>query len=362
MAAVTDTIGTTARDFTTFTLHEASLGAHAGDTVTGECYNDSVFDELVVYNDATPTSLIVKPAAGEAHDGTAGTGVRIVLSSGVGTVLDVDAAFGLSGIIFEFLEIDCNGEDDIGIGSLSGQPFTVRNNLIHGGVSAFGEIMGIRTGDALRALDNTIYDMSTGSTGAEGAFGIDTTVAGSTTVDIMNNTIHKIVNDGGSGPCSGIKTTDNSNKTVQNNLVTDTGGTTSGSVEDYDLPAPATATYDHNLSSDTTASGTGSLTSKSASNIYVSTVVGSEDLRQKSGSPSIDAGVDKGTSPSGVEKDITGFNRETDTSRDPWDMGSHEFEAAATVDTPLIEEVDKRKEPFQKGPFKKRPFKGGSFK
>ena len=82
MTLITDTIGTTARDFSTVTLWEASLSAHAGDDVTGEMYNDSAFDESPTFDDATPTSIKLSVAAGERHDGTAGTGARFVASVG----------------------------------------------------------------------------------------------------------------------------------------------------------------------------------------------------------------------------------------------------------------------------------------
>jgi len=93
------------------------------------------------------------------------------------------------------------------------------------------------------------------------------------------------------------------------------------------LESPSNATIDHNLASDTTASGTGSLDSKTAANQFVSTTGGSEDLHLKSGADAIDAGTDLGTTPSGVEIDIDG--RDRDAEGDTWDMGAHELVAAA---------------------------------
>ena len=88
-------------------------------------------------------------------------------------------------------------------------------------------------------------------------------------------------------------------------------------------------TESHNLSSDATAAGTGSLTSKTSANQFVSTVGGSEDLHLKAGADAIDAGTDLGTTPSGVEIDIDG--RDRDAEGDTWDIGADEFVTLASV-------------------------------
>ena len=80
---------------------------------------------------------------------------------------------------------------------------------------------------------------------------------------------------------------------------------------------------DHNLASDATASGTGSLDSKLSADQFVSTTGGSEDLHLKDGADAINAGTDLGTTPSGVEIDIDG--RDRDAEGDVWDMGAAEL-------------------------------------
>jgi hypothetical protein len=77
------------------------------------------------------------------------------------------------------------------------------------------------------------------------------------------------------------------------------------------------------MASDTTASGTGSLDSKAATDQFVSTIEGSEDLHLKSGADAIDAGTDLGTTPTEVNFDID--NRDRDAEDDTWDMGADEF-------------------------------------
>ena len=92
---LTGTIGTASRDYTTFTLAEADVGTGIGtstDLVTNDeaivfsAFPDSVFDELVVFQNSLTTdatrNVTYQAASGEQHDGTAGTGVQINPTSG----------------------------------------------------------------------------------------------------------------------------------------------------------------------------------------------------------------------------------------------------------------------------------------
>jgi len=83
------------------------------------------------------------------------------------------------------------------------------------------------------------------------------------------------------------------------------------------------------LTSDATADGTGSLTNKTSANQFVSTVGGSEDLHLKAGADAIDAGTDLVTTPTGVNIDIDG--RDRDAEGDTWDIGAHEYVSAGGV-------------------------------
>jgi hypothetical protein len=82
-------------------------------------------------------------------------------------------------------------------------------------------------------------------------------------------------------------------------------------------------TQSYNMSSDATASGTGSLTSKTASDQFVSTT---NDFHLKVGADAIDAGTDLG-SPYNV--DIDGNTRTA-----PWDIGADEYVAAGNAVSP----------------------------
>ena len=81
---ITKTIGTASRDYSTITLWEADLddtGTYtSGDDAVGECYNDSTFSESFTLNTGSTlglSSVLLKPASGEGHDGTADTGVKV---------------------------------------------------------------------------------------------------------------------------------------------------------------------------------------------------------------------------------------------------------------------------------------------
>jgi hypothetical protein len=78
----------------------------------------------------------------------------------------------------------------------------------------------------------------------------------------------------------------------------------------------------HNISSDDTAEGTGSMTGKSASSIFTSTTFGSEDLHLKEGSDAIGAGADLDEDPYlAITDDIDGGARDSSSP----DIGADEF-------------------------------------
>lgn len=333
MAAITDTVGTTGRDFSTWTLWIASLGAHGSDDVAGEGYNDSVFDETVLLNDGTPISVKMTVALGERHDGTAGTGVRIVTSIDrvylVRTLVDNNTV--------EWVEFDHNqvasGVDKY-IARFANNNTVVQRCIFHGLRTSALVSRAVRIDSMnIDVHNNILYDVEGTNTSTGIVYGF-TDLEQDTNLNFQNNTVHDIVNNNGSGACLGIhiQSASNAARKVRNNICTDVdGGDTSGTESCYDIDANLTES--HNLSSDATAAGTGSLTSKSSANQYVSTTGGSEDLHLKSGADAIDAGTDLGTTPAGVEIDID--NRNRDTEGDTWDMGAHEFVAVTAV-APLI--------------------------
>lgn len=337
MADVTTSIGTTGRDYSTITAWEADLdngGLYsASDNAIGECYDDSAFDESVVINGGGTVGLAsirLTVASGERHDGTAGTGSRIVRSSISSRTVDINNA--TIPITVEWLEIDHGGNTFNGDAQAcqvqsSTAVHTVQRLIAHGFDTTSGNtsVLMANTGD-VDFQNNIVYDASQSAGGGAYLYGIYAFGLAGCVASIQNNTVYGITRNTGTGPGYGIGTSsDDASKVIRNNISVDTGGTGSGTIADYTPTSFSNATVSHNLSSDSTASGTGSLTNKSSSNQFVSTTGGSEDLHLKSGADAIDAGTDLGTTPSGVSVDIDG--RDRDAEADTWDMGADEFVA-----------------------------------
>lgn len=336
MATITETIGTTSRDHSTITLWEANLDDDptydSGDDAVGECYNDSVFDEVVVIDGGSTiglASIKLTVANGEEHDGTAGNGVRIVETAGTGAII-LDCADNTVDITLELLEFDLN--DSAGTGVDTGtKNVAVHRIIIHSTTRSSGDIKGVvfkGDGTATQNITNSIiYDLVSTSSGGGKCAGVEGPSASGPTINCMNITVHNVSNDNGNGFGFCYRLFDVSKKVYKNLVGTDPSGTSSGNIACYSDASYDTADATHNLASDTTASGTGSIDSATTADQFVSTTVGSEDLHLKLGSDAIDAGTDLGTTPSGVEIDIDG--RDRDSEGDTWDMGAHEFVAAA---------------------------------
>lgn len=324
MATVTDTIGTQiGRDFSTITLWEASLMLHSGDDVTGECYNDSVFEEIVTINDAAPNSIKLTAAEGEQHDGTAGTGVRVATST-----LAVVIAVSRSDVEVSWLELyQSSGSRVAGaINSGSGPNVLIANCIAHDIERDNSSITGINvtggSGVNVRGVNLVVYNI-TCSAGGGSSTGIRVG-SGTNSAKIYNCTVYNTERINAAGDATGISANDNGN-TEATNCVS-VGTTSPGTAVDFDNTSGGTESY--NASSDATATGTGSITSIVTADQFVSIVGGSEDLHLKAGSDCIDAGTDLGTTPSGVEIDIDG--RDRDAEGDTWDIGAHEFVAVVT--------------------------------
>ena len=342
MAVVTESIGTSSRDHSTITLWEANLDDDptydAADDAVGECYNDSVFDEDVLVNGGATiglASILLSVASGERHDGTSGIGVRITRTAFSASVI-VNVGFSAVDIqTVEWLEVErTNITHVIGIAfgvTQGGDTRFCSNCIIHDmPQNGTGNPRGIQTpgnNAFYNILNNIVYNIESTDAGSNTAIGIESGAVNSACLS-LNNTVHNISNSNASNSGSpvGFFHDDDANFTFKNNISTDTS--TAGSGSPVDFTAVSSATSANNLSSDTSASGTGSLTEKASSDQFVSTTGGSEDLHLKSGADAIDAGADLGTTPSGVEIDING--RDRDAEGDTWDMGAHEFVASLT--------------------------------
>lgn len=320
MATITKSIGTSSRDYSTITSWEADLDNGAvyasGDTAVGECYDDSAFDESVTIDGGGTVGLVktvLTVASGQRHDGTAGTGARIVGTAARGVVLTGHASIKRDVM---WLELNENGYGNLYLielqATIGNEVQSVQNVILHGQVGGSGSDrciynngFGVTNGPN-RVTNSIVYDFHQGA-GFGGIAGISLNQG-----DLYNVTIHD-----GTGASGATATGQTGGSTIQNCVITD------------QKTACFSVSTDHNASSDSSATGTGSLTSVSAAATYVSTTGGSEDLHLKSGASCIDAGTDLVTTPTNVNIDING--RDRDSNGDTWDIGAHEFVGAAPV-------------------------------
>ncbi len=345
MATVTKTIGTTGRDHSTIGAWAALLDDDptydAGDDARGEIYNDTSFDETQDFSGLGHTinlnSAFMTVPVAERHDGTAGTGAVINLTSDNTEFIIRFSAQEVDNTC-EWLELTGSATNRVCTGfsnkdGASAIELRVEHCLLYGFFESSGP-------NHVRAIDaspdkhlkvyanNIIYDITyDGSNNAKVCLGISMGV-NNITSQISQNTFHDIrmIRATSTADCFGINYEDDESPLLsQNNIVTSVTHAGSGTVACYSDAAPSNMTVDHNLASDTSASGTGSLDSKTAANQFVSVTGGSEDLHLKSGADAIGAGVDLVTTPSGVQFDIDNFDRDTEAVT--WDMGAHQFVA-----------------------------------
>jgi len=313
----------------------------SGDDAVGECHNDSVFVESVIIengSDLNSVTLSVHPDS--RHDGTAGTGARMLPTSvyhlGIVQIERAD-------VTVEWLEISgesiATATDYGNIGVWIANPVGVtvenvyvRNNVIHDMHERYGNAsVGIYVNardDGYYILNNFVYNINRTSGSVTVSKGIYIfNLATASTYTIYNNTVFNIT-DGTESPAlaTGIEIRNSSSypndTTVVNNV-------SLSAARCYDLASgdpDDVGVLDYNLSDDTTAFGSNSVTSSdgaTAANTIADTTSGSEDLHLKAGSYALDAGTDLGTTPTGVEIDIDG--RDRDATGETWDIGADQL-------------------------------------
>jgi len=334
MAIETKSIGTTARDYSTITAWEAAINnttyASAGTDVVGECYNDSDFDEHTTI-DATATnvdSITLTSAIADRHTGIANTGVRILRTGGYAFIFNVPSGYD-NAYTLEWIEVDLNGNGGPCVttnGSQYGNVPIVRNNILHDqdGDDSFHGFIRAQARDIL-IYNNICYNNTRGTSIDVRGLYID---GDRTSGGCFNNTVYN-VEQTGAGDVFGMQVlTDSANHSNKNNIVVNTTTTGGGTALDIKM-AGSNIDDDYNMSSDASADDNGAanaVISITTANQFVSTTLGAEDLRLKSGSDAIDAGTDLGTT---YAIDINGEDRDTVTT---WDIGAHEYELPASGD------------------------------
>ena len=253
MSTVTFSVGTSSRDYSTWTSAEAdgdNGGLYSsGDDALWEGYGDSVFNEGFTVNCGATVglnSITMRPAAGEGHDGTAGTGVRFVQTGYNRIDISTDIPTHFLGI-----EVDCASNNGIAINSDT--VHEVGRCIVHD--DAGGGRDGISGSYRPCVIhNNVIYDMS-GS-------GINFGAGDANGQKINNNTVYNCTG-------TGIVYADfNSIDSIRNNVCMGNG-------TDFSKSSPTNATASNNISSDATAPGSGSLINQTTADQFESITGGS---------------------------------------------------------------------------------------
>jgi hypothetical protein len=317
-------------------------GASAADDIVFNIIDNAAFDStfLITANPTGYASYKLTVDASVRHDGTEGSGARLAISTTVTSALS-DTVTALVGTI-EWLEVTVSGSGKITTGWLltAGNGIdtslkTMRNCILHdNGTPTQNRVVGIGNHSVAESalqcsyhIHNTrIYRWKTATAGGAAAVGIG--AAHNNLIGLcVNCTIDDIdIAAGGTGTVRGIRSTNAANKTVKNCAVTKIGTNTSGTKTCFSGNGASTV-GNNNASDDATAFGTSSLTSIVRGNQYVDADAG--DFTLASGSDLFEAGADLVTTPTGVNFDITG--RDRDALADTWSIGASQLETGGGV-------------------------------
>ena len=324
MTTVTKTIGSAGgRDYSTITAWEADLGGSSyssGDDAVGECYNASTFDESFTIDDGSFSkvdTIKLKAASGQEHDGTPDSGVKITYSGTIGdevaiwNVAYTSGTHGEKKVKIEGLEFaDILNSQDIfmysfNLGTLNtifsrclvnniktSNSSTKNFHVFHNGQSSINNTMIFNCGKT--STSNSVNGTCVG-------LRLDNT----TNNKVYNCTVHNIFDNTPSAESQGAVYGE-----YRNTIITNAN-------KCYKLVSGSSNS--NNISSDSSAPGDYSLTSKDPEDIFVSTTQGSEDLHVKSRAPGLRKGVDLGTTDD-VQYDIDNFDRDSTSSI--WDIGA----------------------------------------
>jgi hypothetical protein len=271
--------------------------ARQGDLVSDDrrevavCYDDGDFTTALTIDGSTTDAtryMMVTVADGQRHAGLAGDGAVLDMGN-AGTGITISDGYTR----VEWLRVTRTGGAALRCGILvtSAANVSLDSLLVHDFDTGAGSCYGIvvETSSSATVRNCVVYD----GTG----WGIASNAA-SATLTVQNCTVYGITGRG---------------------IAKITGSTTSTNCiamgcSNTDFPAGQTQSY--NMSSDASASGAGSLTSKTAASQFVSLTGGSEDFHLKTGADAINAGSDLSGSFTG---DVDGEIRSAS-----WDMGADE--------------------------------------
>lgn len=329
-----------------------------GDRAQGECYADSAFTQtgaltMNTGNDLTGGRILTVPV-GQRHDGTADSGAKVNLASGGQFNLWYQAGSGITTgpITIEWLELDGGDSEQnfgnnwrvifLSAGGNSSYVGTASHMLIHGAHDNSNGNGGIIRGSSNFSLmhNNIVYDCS----GRTQTFAFGAAGKGI----VCNNTAYKMgvtisgAASAGSREAIGVSCSA-SNTVVKNNIAM--GGyilhsASNGTVNDF----YGTDIGTYNLSGDSTATGSNSITNQTTASVFISTTSGSEDLHILRNSTAVGAGDDLGTGVSNegisagsstygspINRDINNGDRNSRAMA--WDIGASQNSIISTIGT-----------------------------
>lgn len=339
-ATITKSICASGCDYTSPTSWEADLdnGAvyTAGDDAVGELRNESyLLGGIITINGGGTVglnSVKLSVASGQRSTGIAGTGARLTLNVSFSStsVMSLVPLAGTNKLTIEWFEINGNGQLTQAFirvaDATAGRVPNVYNVMLHDGTNSTANNFFVNASARDVRIMNTIsYDyVMTANNRSIDALNIDCDLADG---GVFNNIVDNIVAHG-TGVARGIRiASDDADCRVRNNI--STRSTTNPA--DFSFFGTTLITSSNNLSDDATADdggGSNHVISATFSNLFVSTTAGSEDYSPKTSSaPQVDLGVDLVTTPTNVNIDFKG--RDRDATGDTWDIGAIEFVSSA---------------------------------
>lgn len=342
MAIITKTIGT-GGDYSTIQawandLDNASF-YNSGDTAIGNIIENKNFDEQVTISLGGTRGLARRTLTVDSsvrHNGLAGTGARIVRTTSPSTaIIFIQNPIPTT---ISWLEVSGGGANwDNGIfynSTTNGvsSSHLVQACLVHHIGTTTGStnnVSGVACNSDARfiAMNNAIYRIRSAATNTNTVTGIFVGASGTTSVNIFNNTVYAIIQDGGTGAKRGIFfNTTNSARQCKNNAVGAMSlGTGTGTGTCF--LGTGSATLANNASSDSTATGTGAITSLNVNTAWNNVTNNSEDFRLGASSILFQTGADLDSAPTDVNLDITGFNRTGST----WSISAYQQKAPTAI-------------------------------
>ncbi len=319
----------------------------ATDDIVFEIVDNAAFDSTfrITANPTGFASVTLTVHSSVRHDGTYGSGARLVLSTEQATVCTTLSTINTT---IEWLEITTTGSGKISTAIApptyaAGKRLTVRHMLLHdnglpnGGGATFRAVcIGADSNNGGMSCNvdihnNVIHNWRSGSIVV--AIGIGAPTGGVQDVKVYNNTVDGIdVVGGTSGIAVGIYCSNNAAPRWTNNVVTNIGTNTTTGTRGCFYGNGGSSVGANNASSDGTAFGSGSLTNIVRGDNF--STPDSGDFRPlNNDSPIFAAGIDLGTTPTNVNIDGTG--RDRDSNNDVWSIGAFQVSAGGAV-TPVI--------------------------